>query len=402
MTKRDERGAEIASMRLWFAAILFVISFGVVVPAQTYDLWKASIAVTEWGHFVAIAALLLVIIPGWGRTVRGQLSAALAVMAFCLSISPLARAMLLQRQLGARLTSAFGASSAVSSNVALARNAPVKLASLFRRSPKAGVTVTTLNYAKRDDKPLQLDVYRVPSDSVTKPLVITIHGGSWESGSMKDLPELNYYLASRGYVVAAVSYRFAPANPFPAQTEDVNAAIDYLKVHAATIHADPSRIVLVGRSAGGQLALQSAYTKHDSSIRGVAALYAPTDQKWGWDHPSNPRVYDSWSTLRSFMHGEPVQVPDAYRESSAINHIEPNTVPTLLLHGRMDPLVSVRQSARLDSALAAAGRPHLFIEMPWATHGCDYVFNGPCGQVSSYAIERFAASVTSPQVAATR
>lgn len=402
MTKRDERGAEIASMRLWVAAILFVISFGVVVPAQTYDLWKASIAVTEWGHFVAIAALLLVIIPGWGRTVRGQLSAALAVMAFCLSISPLARAMLLERQLGKRLTSAFGASSTVSSNVALARNAPVKLESLFRRPGKDGVTVTTLNYAKRDDKPLQLDVYRVPSDSVTKPLVITIHGGSWESGSMKDLPELNYYLASRGYVVAAVSYRFAPANPFPAQTEDVNAAIDYLKAHAAAIHADPSRIVLVGRSAGGQLALQSAYTKHDPSIRGVAALYAPTDQKWGWDHPSNPRVYDSWATLRSFMHGEPVQVPDAYRESSAINHIEPNTVPTLLLHGRMDPLVSVRQSARLDSALAAAGRPHLFIEMPWATHGCDYVFNGPCGQVSSYAIERFAAAVTSPQVAVRR
>ena len=140
-------------------------------------LWKASIAVTEWGHFIAIAALLLVIIPGWGRTVRGQLSAALAVIAFCLSISPVARAMLLERQLGKRLTSAFGASSAVSSNVALARNAPVKLASLFRRPRKDGVTVTTLNYAKRDDKPLQLDVYRVPSDSVTKPLVITIHGG---------------------------------------------------------------------------------------------------------------------------------------------------------------------------------------------------------------------------------
>lgn len=395
MTKRGERGSEIASVRLWLAVILFLVSLLVLMPAQTYDLWRASVVVTEWGHYIALAALLLVLIPGWGRTVRGQLSAALAVIAFCLSISPLARAMLLERKLGARITSAFGAASLTGSS----RKAAVRMAELFRMPAWDSVTVRTLNYAKRDDKPLQLDFYAIPSDSARKPLVVTIHGGSWESGSIKDQAELNYYLAARGYVVAAVGYRFAPANPYPAQTEDVNAAIDYLKAHAETIHADPSRIVLVGRSAGGQLALQSAYTKHDPSIRGVVALYAPTDQKWGWDHPSNPRVYDSWSTLRSFMHGEPVQVPDAYRESSAINHVDSTTIPTLLLHGRIDPLVSVRQSARLDSALAAAGRRHLFIEMPWATHGCDYVFNGPCGQVSSYAIERFAAAVTSPQVA---
>ena len=89
------------------------------------------------------------------------------------------------------------------------------------------------------------------------------------------------------------------------------------------------------------------------------------------------------------MNGEPAAVPDAYRNSSPLNFVSPTTVPTLLIHGSMDPLVSVRQSARLDSALTAARRPHLFIRMPWATHGCDYVFNGPCGQISTYAIERF-------------
>jgi len=59
----------------------------------------------------------------------------------------------------------------------------------------------------------------------------------------------------------------------------------------------------------------------------------------------------------------------------------------------MDPLVSVEQSARLDSALTAAGRPHFFLELPWATHGCDYFFNGPCGQVSRFAIDRFLKAV---------
>lgn len=386
----NERGPEIATMRLWFAVILFVVSFLIVVPAQSYELWKASIAVTEWGHFIAIAALLLIIIPGWGKTVRGQLSAALAVMAVALSISPVARAMILERHLGARLAAAFGERNTPAAEPKL-HGFSVK--ELFRRPSWRDVTVTTLNYVARDSAPLQVDVYRKAGDSAMRPLVITIHGGSWMSGSNKELAALNYDLADHGYVVAAVNYRLAPANPFPAATQDVNTAIEYLKSHAKTIHADPQQVVLLGRSAGGQLALQSAYTKADTSIRGVVALYAPSDQKWGWDHPSNPRVYDSWSALRSFLHGEPVEVPDAYRESSPINYVNGHTVPTLLLHGRMDPLVSVKQSQRLDSALAVIGRPHLLVEMPWATHGCDYVYNGPCGQVTAYAVTHFLQAV---------
>jgi dipeptidyl aminopeptidase/acylaminoacyl peptidase len=104
-------------------------------------------------------------------------------------------------------------------------------------------------------------------------------------------------------------------------------------------------------------------------------------------------VYDSYSALRTFLNGEPSQVPQAYRESSPINYIGPHTVPTLLVHGTMDPLVSVLQSQRLDSALAAAKRPHYFVQLPWATHGCDYVFNGPCGQITTFAIEKFLKAV---------
>jgi acetyl esterase/lipase len=174
----------------------------------------------------------------------------------------------------------------------------------------------------------------------------------------------------------------------------VNAAIDYLKSNAVRLGLDSTRIVLIGRSAGGQLALQSAYRKEDPAIKGVVSLYGPTDQKWGWDHPTNQRVYKSFVTLRDFLHGDPELAPHAYRESSPLNFIGPHTVPTLLIHGAMDPLVSVKQSQRLDSALTAARRPHLLIEMPWATHGCDYVTVGPCWQLSTYAIERFVAAVT--------
>ena len=378
---------ETATMRLWVAVVLFLASLLAVMPAQTYYLWKASIAGAELGHVVAIAAILTLLIPGWWKSVIGQLAGGITVVAIVLALTPVARAWSATRGLDAGLQKAFGPAG---SDTALH---PIALRSLFQKPDLSGVTVATAKYATRDGQPLELDLYRATGDTTMRPLIVTIHGGSWAGGARTELPELNYHLARRGYAVAALGYRFAPKHPFPAATEDVNAAIDYLKANAKDFRIDASRIVLIGRSAGGQLALQSAYTKPDSSIKGVVALYAPTDQQWGWDHPSNLRVYDSYAVLRRFLNGEPSQVPEAYRSASPINYIGPHTIPTLLIHGGMDPLVSVRQSARLDSALAAAGRPHYFLELPWATHGCDYFLNGPCGQVSTFAIERFLKSV---------
>jgi acetyl esterase/lipase len=76
--------------------------------------------------------------------------------------------------------------------------------------------MTTIPFVIRDGKPLELDLYKRDREMPSAPLVITIYGGSWMSGAKEDLPALNTYLASRGYAVAAVSYRLAPAYPFPA------------------------------------------------------------------------------------------------------------------------------------------------------------------------------------------
>jgi acetyl esterase/lipase len=65
----------------------------------------------------------------------------------------------------------------------------------------------------------------------------------------------------------------------------------------------------------------------------------------------------------------------------------------LLIHGGRDELVFPAQSERLAARLAQAQRPHYFLRLPWATHGCDVHFSGPCGQISTYVIERFLAAV---------
>ena len=90
------------------------------------------------------------------------------------------------------------------------------------------------------------------------PLVIVVHGGSWESGDNKQLPELNSYLAHKGFNVAAITYRLAPQYKSPAPSEDVHDAIQYFIQHAARYKIDTNNIVLLGRSAGGQIVLSAA------------------------------------------------------------------------------------------------------------------------------------------------
>jgi acetyl esterase/lipase len=380
-------------VRLLFALVVFLASLLAVFPAPTYLAWQLSIGATEWGHVLALIALL-VFLPGWRRTATGRTAAFLGVVAILLALSPLLRASPIARALPGDVTSAFGGRNPRQSQNAPARPKALVYGELFTGVQTPSTRIDTVTYVSRNGKPLGLDLYRPanPSGGLL-PLVVAIHGGSWRGGSRGDLPELNRYLAARGYAVAAVSYRFAPEHPHPAASEDVHTAIQFLKSNAPRFGVDAARIALIGRSAGGQLALLEAYTRTDPAIRGVVALYAPSDQVFGYENPSNPRVLNSTAILEAYLAGNPRTKPEAYRTSSPINFVTGSTVPTLLIHGARDELVWVRQSERLDAKLAAANRPHFFLRLPWATHGCDYNFNGPCGQLSNYAVENFLGEV---------
>jgi acetyl esterase/lipase len=173
----------------------------------------------------------------------------------------------------------------------------------------------------------------------------------------------------------------------------VLAALGYLKANADAIGLDSTRIVLLGRSAGGQLALLVAYTAGDPSIRGAIGLYPAIDLAYAYDHPSDPRLLDGPATLRAYLGGALDQIPDTYAAASPITFVD-SAPPTLLIHGLRDELVSPTQSQRLAARLAQAGRPHLLLGLPWATHGYDAHFSGPAGQISTYTVERFLAAVT--------
>lgn len=372
----------VQSARLAVALVLLGFGALAVLKIPHGALWKPAVAATEWGHLLALVALMVLVGPASDRL--GRTAVAVSVLAAALLLTPVIRAIPVAAGLPARFEAAFGPTGAV--------GAPFVLGGLLPASP-AGPLPLTLSFPAADGSPLSLDLY-LPAGPGSHPIVVTVHGGSWNSGDRTLLAEPNRTLAARGWAVAAIDYRLAPAHPFPAGRDDVLAAVRWLEANAGTYALDPDRIVLHGRSAGGHLVLSAATRTTDPAIRGVIALYPPTDMHWSWAHPGNARIIDTPGTLRQLLGGSPTDVPAIYDAASPIRYVGPHTVPTLLIHGGRDELVFPEQSRRLDEVLGTAGVPHLLVELPWGTHGTDANPSGPGGQISLWLTERFLERVT--------
>jgi acetyl esterase/lipase len=386
------RAGLLGGLRLFAGAFCAAVSLLAIFKAPTSLLFKVAVGVTEWGHLLALVSLLP-LLPGWRKTRAGQVGAALGVFAALVSISSLVRAVVVAQELPRRLGAAFGDAPPRTSPGAPSRPAPLVLTDLIVGVPSPSISTTTLTYANRGSESLQLDLYRGEGANTSAPLVVVVHGGSWEGGNRVDLPPLSNYLAARGYAVASIDYRLAPQHPFPAARDDLLDALAYLRENAASLGIDPERVVLLGRSAGAQLALLVAYTANEHAIRGVISFYGPTDFPYIYTHPTNPAVLDSDRVLKQFLGGGLEQAPATYDAASPVNFVGDDTPPTLLIHGGRDELVWPINSQVLAERLEAAKRPYVLLELPWATHGCDFNFTGPCGQISTFAVERFLAAV---------
>jgi acetyl esterase/lipase len=221
-----------------------------------------------------------------------------------------------------------------------------------------------------------------------------IHGGGWDSGNRSQLTDLNFWLSQRGYAVAAISYRLAPSHIWPTQRDDVRAAVNFLSSQASELGIESDNFVLLGRSAGGQIAETVAYAEHDLPIRGVVGLYAPSDLRFAYKYSRDDDILKSPALLRRYLGGPPETAGANFDSATALGHVTRNCPPTLLIHGENDTLVWHRHSVRLEAVLERAGVPCVFVSLPWATHAFEFSLQGPGGQVTIYALDRFLAKVT--------
>jgi acetyl esterase len=123
----------------------------------------------------------------------------------------------------------------------------------------------------------------VPTTGTDLPVVVYFHGGGFIAGNISVSEEPNRALAAdTGAIVVAASYRLAPEHPFPAATDDTFAALQWVAANIATYGGDPTRIAVMGDSAGGNLAAVAAQRARDEggpALVGQVLVYPVIDSE---------------------------------------------------------------------------------------------------------------------------
>lgn len=393
----------IPSLRLLAGATFAAAGVLAFVPAPTTSFLSASVVATEFGHYLVAAAILVVFMPGQSRTVAGRLGALFGLAAVALLLKPVVQATEMSRTLPDLVAARLGTAERPPAEFADSRRpAPFALLELIRPVRSTPVRYEARTFKGAEGDQVAIHIYRPAYPHGPIPGVIVVHGESWESVGGSERVALNGYLAARDLVVVSISDRLDPRRPFPGARNDVVSTIAYLKAHASELGLDPTRLALLGRSLAGHLALLAAYTANDPAIRGAISLYAPSDFERWYTTAAERGALDTRGILRGYLGGPPDGSRKVYDAASPITFVRRETPATLLVHGMHDQVVPPEQSERLDARLEEAGVRHLLVRLPWATHGCDKNFAGPCGQITTYLIERFLNVVMKDSVSVSR
>ncbi len=249
-------------------------------------------------------------------------------------------------------------------------------------------------------RPLQLDLYLHAdrAKAPPRPLVLWVHGGGWQrgdarqSGAFADWPGVLAMLAARGYVVASVDYRLTGEAIFPAQVQDVKAAIRFLRSNSAAFGIDPGRVYLWGGSAGGHLAALAA------TSCGIAAFDPPASTgrlPGSRAKAARPLPQSDCAQGAVIWYGAldlaDTQAPQgdalgaamlervlgctagacdaAAAAASPITYVSRETPPMLLIHGTADKTVPFRHSAAMAAQMRAKGAAVELVPVERSGHG---------------------------------
>jgi acetyl esterase/lipase len=241
-------------------------------------------------------------------------------------------------------------------------------------------------------RPHLLDLYlsRIPGFKPF-PLLVYIHSGGWLMNNKKDCP--GYFFAQRGFAVACINYRYSHEALFPAQIQDVQEAVRWLKAHAEEYSFDRDRIGVFGASAGGHLSAllgsagndrrllgKTAYPHLSPQVQAVADWYGPTDFSQvppAFAGSPTPATLASYNDKPWFVYTEAVTrlVGGAIAThqkvatlANPIPYIDAHDPPFLIVHGDADRVVPLSQSELLAKALQAKGVEVDFRAVPGLTH----------------------------------
>ncbi len=254
--------------------------------------------------------------------------------------------------------------------------------------PPAGIKMEKdIAYIDGGDESQKLDIYlpETPSDKPL-PLIVHIHGGGWRAGSKFPCPVMG--MALQGYAVASVEYRFSQKAIFPAQIQDCQAAIRWLRAHAKHYNFDTDHVGVIGGSAGGHLSAlvgtsggKKAFApiggneEQSDKVQAVCDIFGPSDfstvvQQAAEDkNVKNIFAFNTPSDPYSGLIGTKLDDKPKADAVSPVYYISKDNPPFLILHGTHDALVPLAQSEEFATVLKEKGVEVWLQKLPGSGHG---------------------------------
>ena len=227
-----------------------------------------------------------------------------------------------------------------------------------------------VQFAEVDGIPLTLDVH-VPDGIGPFPTAVLVHGGGWVAGDKQQyITYLFQPLSDAGFAWFSINYRLAPKYRFPADADDVEAAIRFVKANAAKYKVDPRRIALIGESAGGHLvSYVGARNRPDSRVAAVVSMYGVHDfisacVEW---KPVPTEILQLFGVSEIDADAAPILL-----KASPVTYVKRDMPPFLLIHGSKDEDVPYAQSVEMCRKMKKAGARCDLITIEGAPHGMDH------------------------------
>ncbi|MEO5874660.1 MAG: alpha/beta hydrolase [Streptosporangiaceae bacterium] len=267
--------------------------------------------------------------------------------------------------------------SVVPLNTATAQAAAAPAAAVTKVAAPKKKTVAYGRSAKQ-----KFDIYWTKSNKA-RPAVVLVHGGYWWGGDRSQMRTQGRAFAKRGYVTFAISYRLSTQAVWPAQRNDVGSAITRIRANAKKWGVDRSRIVVVGSSAGGQLAtMEGVYGRGLSHVRGIVALSPVNSPLRGYTEGGRMDADGLTKNLRRSIIQLLGCTPFPYDtdcwprllDATPEQHASVGDAPMLIIHSAAD-FVGPEHSMSLKAALKSHGVPVTLVSIPGHLHGIEMMKN---------------------------
>jgi acetyl esterase/lipase len=251
--------------------------------------------------------------------------------------------------------------------------------------------ILNLNYANDDKVYHNLDIYLPNSVQPTYKAVIVIYGSAWFGNNLKKMgfDALGKQLLESGFAVIAINHRSSSDAAYPAQINDVKAAIRFVRANAAKYKIDASFIGISGFSSGGHLASLAGTSNNvkeftvgkktvdiegnigentsvSSSVNAVVDWFGPIDMAL-MDDCKKPK--DGNSPEAALIKGNPADNLDMIALLNPITFIDKKDPQFIVIHGEADTVVPHCQSELFAAALKSKGLLTEFISVPEGQHG---------------------------------